>query len=109
MREVERRRRYGRQGRLDTVGSGVVFSPIGLGGGGAMGDEKEYWLALSRVGGIGAVRFRVLLDAFGSIEAAWHASSEALRGSGIGPAAVSALVDDGAYFFVAVNANMNSK
>jgi len=64
-----------------------------MGGGGAMGDEKEYWLALSRVGGIGAVRFRVLLDAFGSIEAAWHASAEALRGCGIGPAAVSALVD----------------
>ena len=62
-------------------------------GGGAMGDEKEYWLALSRVGGICAVRFRVLLDAFGSIEAAWHASAEALRGCGIGPAAVSALVD----------------
>ncbi len=58
-----------------------------------MGDEKEYWLALSRVGGIGAVRFRTLLEVFGTIEAAWHAAPEALRGSGIGPAAATALID----------------
>lgn len=58
-----------------------------------MGDEKGYWLALSRVGGIGAVRFRTLLAAFGSIEAAWHAAPDSLRDSGIGPAAVAALVD----------------
>ena len=58
-----------------------------------MGDEKAYWLALSRVGGIGAVRFRTLLGAFGSIEAAWQATPEALRASSIGPAAVAALVD----------------
>ncbi|MCX6072678.1 MAG: DNA-processing protein DprA, partial [Chloroflexi bacterium] len=58
-----------------------------------MGDEKAHWLALSRVGGIGAVRFRTLLDAFGSIEAAWHATPEELRGCGIGPSAASALIE----------------
>jgi DNA processing protein len=58
-----------------------------------MGDEKAHWLALSRVGGIGAVRFRTLLDAFGSIEAAWNAAPEALRGCGIGPAAASSLIE----------------
>jgi DNA processing protein len=58
-----------------------------------MGDEKAYWLALSRVGGIGAVRFRALLETFGSIEAAWSASPDALRGCGIGPAATTALLE----------------
>jgi DNA processing protein len=58
-----------------------------------MGDEKAHWLALSRVGGIGAVRFRTLLDAFGSIEAAWNAAPEELRGCGIGPAAASSLIE----------------
>jgi len=57
-----------------------------------MGDEKAHWLALSRVGEIGAVRFRTLLDAFGSIEAAWHATPEELRGCGIGPSAALALI-----------------
>jgi DNA processing protein len=60
-----------------------------------MGEEKACWLALSCVGGIGAVRFRTLLDAFGSIEAAWHATPEELRGCGIGPAAASELYADG--------------
>jgi DNA processing protein len=58
-----------------------------------MGDEKAYWLALSCVGGIGAVRFRTLLDAFGSIEAAWQATPGELRSCGIGPVAASALID----------------
>lgn len=58
-----------------------------------MGDEKAHWLGLSRVGGIGAVRFRRLLDAFGSIEAAWNAPAEALRKCGIGPAAAAALIE----------------
>jgi len=57
-----------------------------------MGDEKAHWLALGRVGGIGAVRFRTLLDAFGSIEAAWHATTGELRGCGIGPSAALALI-----------------
>ena len=58
-----------------------------------MGDEKAHWLALSRIGGIGSVRFRVLLDAFGSIEGAWSAPAEALRRCGLGPAAASALIE----------------
>jgi DNA processing protein len=58
-----------------------------------MGDEKAHWLALARVGGIGSVRFRVLLEAFGSIEAAWTAPPEALRRCGLGPAATSALIE----------------
>jgi hypothetical protein len=76
---------------LDTDGNGVVFSP-GCVTGARNGDEKACWNALSRVGGIGVVRFPTLLDASGSIEAAWHASADELRGCGIGPSAASALI-----------------
>jgi DNA processing protein len=34
--------------------------------------ELAYWVALNRVKGIGPARFRALLEAFGSAEAAWH-------------------------------------
>ncbi len=40
-----------------------------------LGDpDLPYWLAISRVKGIGPARFKLLLDAFGSAEAAWTAS-----------------------------------
>lgn len=42
-----------------------------------MTDPKMYWVGLNLVKGIGSVRFRALLDAFGSPEAAWNASHEA--------------------------------
>ncbi len=35
--------------------------------------ELPYWLALNRVKGVGPARFRLLLDAFGTAEAAWKA------------------------------------
>jgi hypothetical protein len=57
-----------------------------------MGDEEAYWLALSP-GGIGVVRFRTRLDAFGSIDAACKATPEELRGCGIGPAAAIVLIE----------------
>jgi len=42
-----------------------------------------YWVALNLVKGIGAVRFKALLEAFGTPEAAWNASSEALLQAGL--------------------------
>lgn len=36
--------------------------------------DLPYWLALNRVKGIGPVRFRLLLDAFGSAQEAWRGS-----------------------------------
>ena len=33
--------------------------------------DLPYWLALNRIKGIGPARFKLLLDAFGSAEAAW--------------------------------------
>ncbi len=59
-----------------------------------MGDERGYWIAFSRVGGIGAVRFKALLDNFGSLEAAWHASPAELTRVGLGPQTLEALLSN---------------
>ena len=45
--------------------------------------DLPYWLALSRVKGIGPARFRTLLDAFGTAEAAWSADAEAWQRAGL--------------------------
>lgn len=42
-------------------------------------NERMYWLALHRLEGMGSRRFRLLLDFFGSAEAAWKAGERALR------------------------------
>ena len=36
-------------------------------------DAKSYWVGINLVKGIGAVRFKQLLDFFGSAQAAWEA------------------------------------
>ena len=46
-------------------------------------DELGYWVALSRVAGIGYGRLRLLKARFGSLERAWGASVEELRASGL--------------------------
>jgi DNA processing protein len=48
-------------------------------------DEKSYWVGFNLVKGIGATRFRLLVNHFGSPEAAWHAPLEALLAAGLGP------------------------
>jgi DNA processing protein len=48
-----------------------------------MSNSKLYWLGFSLVKGIGAVRFRALLEYFGQPEIAWQAPSEALRAAGL--------------------------
>lgn len=45
--------------------------------------DLPYWLALNRVKGIGPARFKRLLDAFGSAEAAWRGSISAWQAAGI--------------------------
>ncbi|TFH34821.1 MAG: DNA-protecting protein DprA, partial [Anaerolineales bacterium] len=50
-----------------------------------MGEETSFWLAFSHVPGVGSVRITRLLDAFGSLERAWHVDAQALRSAGIGP------------------------
>lgn len=48
-----------------------------------MEDYRRYWVGFNLVKGIGAVRLKSLLDAFGDIESAWHASPDELRAIGL--------------------------
>ncbi len=47
-------------------------------------DPRAYWVGFNLVKGIGSVRFKSLLDAFGDAEAAWNASPQALAQAGLG-------------------------
>lgn len=57
-----------------------------------MDNQRIYWIALNRVKGIGAVRFKALLDTFGDAESAWRASASQLKAAGLGPSVVSSLL-----------------
>ena len=55
-----------------------------------MNDQKQsrkqsdrYWVGFNIVRGIGPMRMRALLDYFGNVERAWHASSRELRSAGL--------------------------
>ena len=54
--------------------------------------DQRYWLGFNRIKGIGATRFRRLLDAFGDLETAWNASPAALRDAGLDRRAIENLV-----------------
>ena len=43
-------------------------------------DPLAYWIGFNKVRGIGPARLRALLDAFGSVEAAWLAPAAPPRG-----------------------------
>ncbi len=58
-----------------------------------MTNERNYWLALNMVKGIGAVRFRGLLDRFGSAQDAWTASPAQLREAGLGESIIANFMD----------------
>ncbi|MGQ9517088.1 MAG: DNA-processing protein DprA [Anaerolineae bacterium] len=46
-------------------------------------DERAYWLGFHMISGVGPARFRLLLQAFETLEEAWHAPAEALRQAGL--------------------------
>ncbi len=46
-------------------------------------EERAYWVAWSRVQGIGPARFRLLLHAFGTLQAAWGLRAVELRAAGL--------------------------
>lgn len=54
--------------------------------------DRLYWVGFNLVKGIGAVRFRSLLDAFGDAQSAWQASSDDLRQAGLGQKIVDNLL-----------------
>jgi len=57
-----------------------------------MSDSRLYWIGLNLVKGIGAVRFRALIDIFGDVQSAWQASAEDLRAAGLSQKIVQNLV-----------------
>ena len=57
-----------------------------------MGEMSSFWLAFSHVPGVGSVRIRRLLDAFGNLEHAWHADESALRRAGMGPKTIESIL-----------------
>lgn len=48
-----------------------------------MANSRRYWIGFNKVSGIGPVRLQALVDAFGSLEAAWNAPAESLRQVGL--------------------------
>lgn len=48
-----------------------------------MREELKYWIALSKVSGIGPARFAGLLEHFGDAERAWGATKSELRAAGL--------------------------
>jgi DNA processing protein len=59
--------------------------------GGRLTDPRFFWVGFNLVKGIGAARFRLLLDAFGDAERAWHAPAPALRQAGLSSRIVETL------------------
>ena len=55
-------------------------------------DNLEYWIGFSKVAGIGPARLRMLLDYYGSIQAAWQANPGELRAVGLDRRSVENLV-----------------
>jgi DNA processing protein len=57
----------------------------------SLSNPKLYWVGFNMVKGIGAARFRALLDVFGDAETAWNASPEALKDAGLSRELVESL------------------
>jgi len=55
-------------------------------------DPLAYWIGFNRVRGIGPARFRALVDACGSVEAAWSAPESMLRDAGLDRRSVATLL-----------------
>ena len=47
-------------------------------------EQKIFWVGFNKVKGIGPVRLKKLLNYFGNLERAWHASLIELRSVGLG-------------------------
>ncbi|HHH40637.1 MAG TPA: DNA-protecting protein DprA [Chloroflexi bacterium] len=55
--------------------------------------DLRYWVGFNIVQGIGPAKTRALLDHFGDLEAAWHASADALRAAGLDRRALANLLE----------------
>jgi len=57
-----------------------------------MDEYRLFWIGLNLVKGVGAVRFRFLLDSFGDARTAWYASADELRAVGLGTGLIENLI-----------------
>ena len=57
-----------------------------------MGDDLRYWVGFNRISGVGAARFKLLMEAFGDLESAWKATSAELRSAGLGQKTVQGII-----------------
>lgn len=57
-----------------------------------MGDDLRYWIGFNRIHGVGAARFKLLLEAFGDLESAWKATASELRNAGLGQKTVQSIL-----------------
>ncbi|HEY0070903.1 MAG TPA: DNA-processing protein DprA [Chloroflexia bacterium] len=55
--------------------------------------QTPYYIALSKVPGVGPARVRLLLDHFGSVETAWHATLGDLLSSGLDAKSAMSLIE----------------
>jgi len=55
-------------------------------------DTRAYWVAFNKIRGVGYVRTHKLLDYFGNLEAAWHASPDELRKAGLSQTIVQSIL-----------------
>lgn len=54
-------------------------------------EELKYWVAFSRIPGIGRVRFKMLESFFGSLRGAWESGAGALRAAGLDSRTISSI------------------
>ncbi|MDP3047798.1 MAG: DNA-processing protein DprA [Chloroflexota bacterium] len=55
-------------------------------------DDLKYWVGFNLVNGVGPVRFRRLLDVFGTAREAWNASAATLTAAGMDPRCVESIL-----------------
>ena len=56
-------------------------------------EEKQFWVGLTLVRGIGAVRLQALIDHFGDAKSAWQGAPDELRAAGLNPKIIERLLE----------------
>ncbi len=56
-------------------------------------DDKRFWVGLTLIRGIGAVRLQALINHFGDAESAWQAAPDDLRAAGLGTKIIERLLE----------------
>jgi len=59
-----------------------------------MGDDLRYWVGFNRISGVGAARFKLLLETFGDLESAWKATAVELRKAGLGQKTIQSILSN---------------